>query len=270
MIIGNKNFDIKNHTYLMGILNVTPDSFSDGGSYSKMDKALFRVEEMINEGADIIDIGGESTRPGYQAISCEEEIERVIPVLEQIKKRFDVPLSLDTYKSDVAIVGIRHGADLINDIWGLQYDEKMAQVIANKKVACCLMHNRKEANYHSFWDDMMMDLKTSLDIAFMAGISKDKIIIDPGVGFAKSYQQNLDVISKIKELSILECPILLGASRKSVVGITLDAPVDKRLSGTLAISAYAVMQGCSFLRVHDIKENKDIIKMLETLKYVSC
>ena len=150
MQIGNRNFEIGNHTYVMGILNVTPDSFSDGGQYNNMDTVLFRVEEMIKEGADIIDVGGESTRPGYEQISADEEIMRVVPVIEQIKKHFDIPVSLDTYKATVAKAGIEAGADLINDIWGLKYDECMAEVIAGADVPCCLMHNRKEPNYQHF------------------------------------------------------------------------------------------------------------------------
>ena len=159
MIIGNKAFDTKNHTYIMGILNVTPDSFSDGGNYTAIDKALFRVEEMMNEGVDIVDIGGESTRPGYQQISDGEEIERIVPVIEQVRARFDVPVSLDTYKSQVAHYGIKAGADMINDIWGLKADDKMAQVIATNRVPCCLMHNRKEQKYQSFVEDVCKDLK---------------------------------------------------------------------------------------------------------------
>ena len=265
MIIGNKEFDITNHTYLMGILNVTPDSFSDGGKFVGIDSALYRVEEMIHQGADIIDVGGESTRPGYEQISVNAEIERVVPVIEEIKKRFDIPVSLDTYKSDVAKEGIRVGADLINDIWGLQYDAKMAQVIAEDNVACCLMHNRREAIYDNYIEEVIMDLQASINKALDAQISKEKIIVDPGVGFGKTYEHNLEVIRRIKELEVLECPVLLGVSRKSVIGLTLNVPTAERLNGTLALSAYAFWQGCSFLRVHDIKENKEVIKMLEAI-----
>ena len=265
MIIGNKIFDTKNHTYIMGILNVTPDSFSDGGNYSVIDKALYRAEEMIMEGADILDIGGESTRPGYEQISVTEEIERVVPVLEKIKANFDIPISLDTYKSEVALCGIQAGADLINDIWGLKYDNKMAKIIAENKVSCCLMHNRKNAVYDSFVEDVIKDIKESLDIAFDAGIAKDKIMIDPGVGFGKNYDHNIEILKKIDILKLLEYPVLLGVSRKSVIGLTLDVPVEKRLNGTLALSAYGVLHGCSFLRVHDIKQNKEVVCMLEAI-----
>ena len=265
MVIGKKKFDVKHHAYIMGILNVTPDSFSDGGNYTVVDKALFRVEEMIKEGVDILDIGGESTRPGYQQISVAEEIDRVVPVIERIKKNFDLPISLDTYKSEVAFNGIKAGADMINDIWGLKADDKMARIIADNQVACCLMHNRNEAIYNSFLDDVLMDLKESVSMALDAGIAKDKIMIDPGVGFGKSYEHNLEIMKKIDALKVIGYPILLGVSRKSVIGLTLDLPVSERLNGTLALSAYGLMQGCSFLRVHDIKQNKEVVCMLEAI-----
>ena len=265
MIIGNKNFDTKNHTYIMGILNVTPDSFSDGGNYSAVDNALFRVEEMIKEGVDILDVGGESTRPGYQQISVSEEIERVVPVLERIKANFDIPISLDTYKSEVALNGIKAGADMINDIWGLKADDKMARIIAQNEVACCLMHNRKEALYDSYLEDVVVDLKESIRMALDAGIAKDKIMIDPGVGFGKTYEHNLEILRKLDILDTLGYPILLGVSRKSVIGLTLDLPISERLNGTLALSAYGMLRGCSFLRVHDIKQNKEVVCMLEAI-----
>ena len=266
MIIGNKVFKTKNQAYVMGILNVTPDSFSDGGNYSDIDKALFRVEEMLKEGVDIVDIGGESTRPGYEAVTIEEEINRVVPVIEKIKDNFDIPISLDTYKSEVALCGIKAGADMINDIWGLKADDKMAQIIAEHKVACCLMHNRRESEYSSFVEDVICDLEDSVRIALEAGVLKENIMIDPGVGFGKTYEHNIEILRNIKELKILGYPILLGVSRKSVIGLTLDLPVDKRLNGTLALTAYGMLQGCSFFRVHDIRDNKEIIKMLEAVK----
>ena len=265
MIIGTREFDTKHHTYIMGILNVTPDSFSDGGNYNHIDKALFRVEQMIEEGVDLLDVGGESTRPGYEKISVQEEIERISPVIEAVKRKFDVPVSLDTYKSEVAFAGIQAGADMINDIWGLLYDKNMAKVIADSKAACCLMHNREEADYVDFLRDIRKDMQQVLDIAHHAGIEEDKIVLDPGVGFGKTYEQNLEIIRQMRILSELGYPILLGASRKSVIGLTLNLPVTDRLYGTLATSAYGVMQGCSFLRVHDIKANKDLVKMMEAI-----
>lgn len=265
MQIGKRQFNIKNHTYVMGILNVTPDSFSDGNRWNVPDKALNRVEEMLAEGMDILDIGGESTRPGYTQISVQEEIERVVPVIEAVKSRFDVPVSLDTYKADVAKAGIQAGADLINDIWGLKYDAEMAKVIAEGNVACCLMHNRKDAEYKNLLKDMQKDLRESLKRAEAAGIAKDKIILDPGIGFAKSYADNLEVLKACGEFRILEYPLLLGCSRKSVIGYALDLPVEERLEGTLATTVMAVLQGYSFVRVHDIKENVRAIRMTEAV-----
>lgn len=261
MRIGNREFDTANGTYIMGILNVTPDSFSDGGKYNAPDKALKRVEQMIQEGADILDIGGESTRPGYTMLSDEEEMERVLPVIECVKKNFDIPVSLDTYKSAVAGEGIRAGADLINDIWGLRQDDKMAELIAETGVACCLMHNRREAVYQEFLPDVLNDIKQSLEIADKAGISYDKIMIDPGVGFAKSYEQNLLIMKHLESMHTFGLPVLLAASRKSVIGLTLGLEKDERLEGTLATSVLAVMKGCSFVRVHDIKENARAVRM---------
>lgn len=267
MKIGTRLFDLKDHTYVMGILNVTPDSFSDGGKYSQMDQALFRVEEMLKEGMDILDMGGESTRPGYTLLSDEEEKERMLPVLEAVKKRFDIPVSIDTYKSKVAEAGIQAGADFINDIWGLKYDERMAGVIAKAGIPCCLTHNRKEADYQSLMDDIIADLGETLTIAETAGIDRGKIILDPGIGFGKTYEQNLKVLRHLEELQSTGCPILLGTSRKSVIGLTLDLPATERMEGTIATTVLGVMKGCSFVRVHDIKENVRAVRMTEAILY---
>ncbi|MBS6195843.1 MAG: dihydropteroate synthase [Clostridiales bacterium] len=265
MKIGNREFDTERHTYIMGILNVTPDSFSDGGRFNCLDAALRHAEEMVQEGADILDIGGESTRPGYTLLSDEEEISRVLPVIEAVKSRFDIPVSIDTYKGNVAEAALQAGIDLVNDIWGFQYDKKTAQVTAKYQAACCLMHNRKEAVYGDFMADLLTDLEESVRIARAAGVSDDKIMLDPGVGFAKSYEQNLAAIHHVEKLRELGFPVLLGTSRKSVIGLTLDLPSDQRLEGTLATTVMAVMKGCSFVRVHDVKENKRIIRMTEAI-----
>lgn len=266
MKIGNRIFDTNNHTYVMGILNVTPDSFSDGGKYDQMEVALAHAEEMVKSGVDIIDIGGESTRPGYTQISEEEEIQRVAPVIEALKMRFDVPISLDTYKAKVAKAGILAGADLINDIWGLKYDQgQMAQVIAETEVACCLMHNRDNTVYQEFIRDTIQELADTVDIALKHGIDKDKIILDPGVGFGKTYEQNLMVMNQLEAFEILGYPILLGVSKKSVIGLTLDVPANERGAATIATTALAVMKGCGFVRVHDVKENVQAVKMMETI-----
>ena len=265
MEIGTKEFKLKGHTYVMGILNVTPDSFSDGGKYNRMDAALFRVEEMIKEGADVVDIGGESTRPGYEIIPESEEIERVVPVIEKVKSRFDIPVSLDTYKSQVAQAGITAGVDMINDISGLRYDGNLAKVIAEADIPCCLAHSRKEANYTDFMQDVLADLSDTAQIAYQAGIEGEKIMLDPGIGFGKTYENNLEIINKIEILHSFGYPLLLGASRKSVIGTALDLPATERVEGTLATTVFGVMKGVMFVRVHDVKENVRIIRMTEAI-----
>ena len=265
MIIGKKNFDTDHETYIMGILNVTPDSFSDGGNFNCMDAALRHTEEMLAEGADIIDMGGESTRPGHVQITDQEEIDRVAPIIEAVKARFDVPVSLDTYKSAVAEAGIAVGADLINDIWGLKYDNRMAEVIAKSGLPCCLMHNRKEADYRDFMQDVAADLADTIHLAEAAGIADEKIILDPGVGFGKTYENNLEIINCLEELNMFGYPLLLGCSRKSVIGLTLDLPVTERVEGTLVTTMFGVQKGCMFVRVHDVKENVRTIKMCEAI-----
>jgi len=265
MKIREKEFDVKNKTYVMGILNVTPDSFSDGGKYRQPEQALRHVERMLAEGADIVDVGGESTRPGYAVVSEEEEIERIAPVIEGIRARFDVPVSLDTYKSRVAKAGILAGADLINDIWGLKYDADMAKVIAQSGLPCCLMHNRKAPDYHNFMEEVLTDLQESVYLAEKSGISRDKIILDPGVGFGKTYENNLEVINRLEELKRLGFPLLLGTSKKSVIGLTLGLPVEERVEGTLVTTVFGVVKGCAFVRVHDVKENVRAVKMAEAI-----
>lgn len=265
MRIGSRDFATIGHTYIMGILNVTPDSFSDGGKFNQIDAALKHAEEMIRDGADVIDIGGESTRPGYTKISDEEETDRVVPVIEAVKKEFGIPISVDTYKSGVAEAAAQAGADLINDIWGLKYDPHMAEVIAKSGLACCLMHNRDNTEYRNFMEDMKQDLRETIALAKAAGIADDKIILDPGVGFAKSYENNLEVIRRLKEFSELKYPVLLGTSRKSVIGLTLDLPAAERVEGTIVTTVMAVEAGCMFVRVHDVKENHRAIQMAEAI-----
>ncbi|SHF21882.1 dihydropteroate synthase [Tissierella praeacuta DSM 18095] len=266
MIIGKKQFDVKNNFYIMGILNVTPDSFSDGGRFYNIDKALLHVEKMIKSGADIIDVGGESTRPNHIQISVEEEIERVMPVITAIKSNFDIPISLDSYKHEVACACVSH-IDIINDIWGFRYDNgEMAQLVANNGLACCLMHNRKKHDYTNFFDDFMSDMQNSISIALKAGVSKDRIILDGGVGFQKNVEENLIVLNRTKELCSLGYPTMIATSRKSFIGNILDKNVADRLAGTLATTAWGILQGASFIRVHDVDENNDIIKIIRSIK----
>ncbi len=263
MIIRNKVFE--NDTYIMGILNVTPDSFSDGGKWNCIDAALKRTEEMINEGASVIDIGGESTRPGYVTVCDEEEISRVVPVIEAVRARFDVPISIDTYKSKVACAALGAGADLVNDIWGFKRDGEMAQVCSEYGAACCLMHNRSNTDYRDCLSDVVSDLKESIDIAKKAGIDDEKICIDPGIGFAKELEHNLMLTQNVDILHRLGYPVLLGTSRKSMIGLTLGLGKDERVEGTLVTTVLAVQKKCLFVRVHDVKENARAIKMTKAL-----
>ncbi len=266
MIIGNKEFDLDNKGYIMGILNVTPDSFSDGGKWNDVNKALEHAKEMVNMGATIIDVGGESTRPGYTKISDEEEINRVVPVIKAIKENLSVAVSIDTYKSEVARAALNAGADMVNDIWGLKYDKNMAAVVSEFGVPVCIMHNRDNENYNSFMDDVIADLKESIKIAKEANIKDENIMIDPGVGFAKSLEQNLEITNKLDRLGELGYPILLATSRKSMIGLTLNVDKNERVEGTVATTVIGAMKGASIFRVHDVLENKRALDMTMAIK----
>ena len=265
MRIGNKEFDTKNHTYIMGILNVTPDSFSDGGRWNSYDAAMAHTEELLAGGTDILDIGGESTRPGHRQITVEEEIHRVVPLIEAVKKNFDVPISIDTYKSEVAEAALTAGADLVNDIWGFQYDDRMAPLVKKYDAACCLMHNKQEAVYRDFLEDMCQELQKCVDTAKAAGIEDDRIMLDPGVGFGKTYEMNLDVMKHLDIFHKLGYPLLLGTSRKSMIGLTLDLPTEEREEGTLVTTVMAVQNGYGFVRVHDAEKNRRAIRMTRAI-----
>ncbi len=269
MRIGNRDFQIGKQIYVMGILNVTPDSFSDGGNFDELEQAKIQVQKMISEGADIIDVGGESTRPGHTPISEEEEIARIVPVIQMIKSNFDIPVSIDTYKSKVAEAALQAGADLLNDIWGFLYDENMAVVAAQYDVPVCLMHNRDNTEYENFIHEVMKDIEKCLAVAQKHGVKKDKIILDPGIGFGKTYEQNLIMLNQLEQLCQLEYPVLLGASRKSVIGLTLDLPVTEREEGTLATTVIGAMKGCSFVRVHDVRANVRALRMAEAIMHAS-
>lgn len=272
MIIGNKEFDTKSNVYVMGILNFTPDSFSDGSKYNTLDKALIQVERMINEGADIIDVGGESTRPGHIQISEEEEIDRVVPLIKAIKDRFDIPVSIDTYKANVAVEAFKAGADLLNDIWGLLYEKniidgenKLAKYAKDYNVAVCLMHNDIEQMRENNMDIVIDRLQKSVDEALKYGINKDKIMLDPGIGFVKSYENNLYVMKYMEKLNQLGYPILLGTSRKSMIGLATGEDVNNRVAGTVATTVLGVEKGATFVRVHDVRENVQAIKMTKAI-----
>lgn len=262
MRIGNREFDTENGVYVMGILNVTPDSFSDGGRWLERDAAFRQAAKMAAEGAAIIDIGGESTRPGHSPVGAEEEAARVLPVIAAVKRETGLPVSVDTYRHETARLALEAGADMINDIWGLRYDGgEMARLIAQSGAACCLMHNRKSAEYRDFMPELLEDLRGTLDLAAAAGIARERIILDPGIGFAKSCEQNLTAMHRLDELAALGCPVLLAASRKSVIGLSLGLPVEERLEGTLATTAIGVLRGATFVRVHDVKENLRAARM---------
>jgi len=265
MKIGNQDFEIGKRTYIMGILNVTPDSFSDGGRFNEVQSAIKHAKIMVEQGADIIDIGGESTRPGHSIVSEEEEINRVIPIIRALKKELDVPISVDTYKGRVAELAVKAGADMINDIWGFKKDPYIALVAAKYNVPCCLMHNRDNKNYNDLIFNVLKDLEESITIALNAGVKKQNIIIDPGIGFAKSYEDNLKTMNNLEKLNSLGYPVLLGTSRKSMLGIAQGLPASERLEGTLATTTIGIMKGCEFIRVHDIKENKRVCALTDAI-----
>ena len=265
MKIGNRIFDTANDCYVMGILNVTPDSFSDGGQWNNLERAKQHTADMIREGASIIDIGGESTRPGHVQISTQEEIDRVVPMIEMVKRNFEIPVSIDSYKSEVVEAALAAGADLVNDSWGVKYDRRVAELIAEYQVPCCLMHNREKAEYQNFLEELCSDLMESVAIAKAAGVKDEQIILDPGVGFGKTYEHNLTAIHHLEQLVALGYPVLLATSRKSVIGLTLDLPTDERVEGTLVTTVMGVEKHASFVRVHDVKENIRAIRMTQAI-----
>lgn len=261
---------------VMAILNVTPDSFSDAGAYAKIDAALRRVESMINEGADIIDIGGESTRPGSVQVSTEQEIARVFPVIEAITERFEIPISVDTTKHEVAETAVRAGAEIINDISGLRFDERIAEVAADTGAGLVLMHSRGEfGTMHSQppVEDILADVSSgfvaSIGKARSHGVQDTNIVLDVGIGFGKTLDQNLELLAKLDRLAVefKRFPILVGASRKSFIGKVLgDAPADQRLSGSLSAAAIAVWNGAGIVRVHDVATTVDTLKLVEAVR----
>lgn len=259
IVINDSEFNWGERTYIMGILNVTPDSFSDGGDYFDLKRAMGHAEVMIGHGADIIDVGGESTRPGSTEVSADEEINRVVPVITEYKKRFNIPLSLDTSKSIVGLKGLEAGADIINDVWGFQRDKELAQVVADFNVPCVLMHNNYDAIYKgSIIDEIKSFFYKSVEIALKAGIKEELIILDPGIGFGKTQEHNREILARLGDLNSIGFPILLGTSRKSVIGSILNLPPKERLEGTLATSTMGIISGADILRVHDVLENKRV------------
>ncbi|GAA0353686.1 dihydropteroate synthase [Bacillus horti] len=231
----------------------------------QVDRAIDHVAEMIEYGADLIDVGGESTRPGAQYIAAEEELERVIPVIEALASRFDVPLSIDTYKADVAEQALQAGAHIINDVWGAKADPHMASVAAKTKAPIILMHNRKERDYTNLMDDIIVDMEQSILISLKAGVQASQIILDPGIGFAKTWQDNLVVMNHLERLIQLGYPVLLGTSRKSMIGKILDLPAEERVEGTIATVCLGITKGCHIVRVHDVKEVTRAVKVMDAM-----
>jgi dihydropteroate synthase len=251
---------------VMGILNVTPDSFTDGGQYNNLDAALAHARRMVDEGADIIDVGGESTRPGYAPVSAEDEIKRVLPVVEALLGELDIPISVDTTKAAVARKVLAAGAHMINDQWSLRADPDMAQVVAEYEVPVVLMHNRQDhRGYRDLMGEIVDFLRESVAMAEQAGISREKIIIDPGFGLGKIYDQNLELMQRLRELDCLGLPVLLGPSRKSTIGKVLDLPVDQRVEGTGAMVALGIASGVEIVRVHDVKEMVRVARMTDAV-----
>ncbi|WP_416151911.1 dihydropteroate synthase [Salipaludibacillus sp. HK11] len=257
--------DFSKKTFVMGILNVTPDSFSDGGIYKEAIKAAERAQNMILQGAHLIDIGGESTRPGAVSISEEEELRRVIEPLKAVRNAVNVPISIDTYKAGVAERGIEAGANIINDVWGCKADPNMASVAAHYDVPIVLTHNRENADYKNLIEDMKADIAESIHLCHQAGVRDERIILDPGVGFAKSYQDNIQVMRNLEEFTTLGYPVLLGTSRKSLIAKTLELPVNERVEGTGATVCLGIEKGCEMIRVHDVLEMSRMAKMMDAM-----
>ena len=265
MQIGSYEFEIGARTYIMGILNVTPDSFSDGGQYTTVQTAVEHALRMQAEGADIIDVGGESTRPGHTPVSAEEESERVVPVIRALVEELKVPVSVDTSKAEVARAAIAAGAGMINDVWGFRRDPEMAGVAAETGVACCLMHNQAGTVYERLMPEIMATLKESIRIAETAGVKGHQIMLDPGIGFGKTVEQNIEVMRNLELLNGLGFPWLLGTSRKSMIGKTLNLPADQRSAGTLATTVLGIQAGADVVRVHDVSENSRAARMTDRI-----
>jgi dihydropteroate synthase len=262
---GPYSLDYAQKTLIMGILNATPDSFSDGGRFNQTEIAVERAVELVSQGADIIDIGGESTRPGHIEVSVEEELERVIPVIQAISAAVNVPISIDTYKAEVAEQALQAGAHIINDVWGGKADRRMAEVAAYYDVPVILMHNRKERNYKHFYRDVVNDLFDSVTLMKAAGVKDENIILDPGIGFAKNLTENLQMMRDLDKLVANGYPVLLGTSRKSMIGQVLELPVTERMEGTGATVCFGIQKGCQIVRVHDVKEISRMAKMMDAL-----
>ncbi|WP_334075595.1 MULTISPECIES: dihydropteroate synthase [Paenibacillus] len=265
---GETTLKLGERTLIMGILNVTPDSFSDGGKYNDPERAVRHALQMIADGADLIDLGGESTRPGHQSVSEQEELERVVPVVEALHREAPhIPISVDTYKSRVAREALKAGAHIINDVWGFKADPQMAAVAVEFGCPAILMHNRDNRDYTDLLQDVADDLLESVALARTAGVKEERIILDPGIGFAKDYNENLLVMKNLDRLMDLGYPLLLGTSRKKFIRTALDLPTEEVVFGTAATVALGIAQGCQIVRVHDVKEIKRTALMCDAILY---
>jgi dihydropteroate synthase len=254
-------------TRVMGILNVTPDSFSDGGRFDRPDAALQQARRIVAEGADLLDIGGESTRPGHAPVDAETELARVLPVLDALGADFPIPISIDTTKAIVAAAAVRRGARIVNDVWGLMRDADIARVAADAEADLVIMHNREKADSSlDIVEELLGFFDLALGIARRAGMADERIVLDPGFGFGKTPEQSLDAIRRLAELKQLGFPLLVGVSRKSTIGLVLDRPVGERLAGTIAMNVFAMLEGAAIIRVHDVAEHVDARKIIERLR----
>lgn len=260
----DKEIEVGKRTYIMGILNMTPDSFSDGGKYNTFEKGMDRALKMIEDGADIIDVGGESSRPGYKPVTVEEELRRINDIVKKLRE-VNTIVSVDTMKSKVAEESLKNGAHIINDIWGLQRDPDMAKVVADYGAGVVIMHNKDVAEYDDVLKDVISFLEKSIDIALKAGIKEENIMIDPGIGFGKTLEHNLTLMKRLDELKVLGFPILLGTSRKSMIGHVLKLDVNERVEGTAATVAIGISKGADIVRVHDVKEMARVAKMTDAM-----
>ena len=268
----NRDIDLEKKVVVMGILNLTPDSFYDGGRYTRETQALRGVEQMIEEGADIIDVGGESVRPGAEPISLDEELSRVIPVIEKVRRLFPITISIDTYKAEVARQAIEEGADMVNDISGLQFDPDLRKIVARYGVPVILMHIKgtpknmqDNPRYHSLMKEIISYLRKSIKLAEEAGVDPARIIVDPGIGFGKTTAHNLEILRRLEELKVLGKPILVGLSRKSFIGNVLGLPQEERLEGGLAATSIAILGGARIVRTHDVKPSRRAVDMVQAI-----
>lgn len=261
-----KQLDLSTKTHVMGILNVTPDSFSDGGKYDDIAQAVERAIQMEKEGADIIDVGGESVRPDHKPITAEEEMRRVLPIIEALRERLTVPISIDTYKAKTAKAALEAGADMINDIWGATYDPEMANVAADYNVPIILMHNRTSKEYNSIIDDMIADLERSINLAIKSGVRDEQIVLDPGIGFGKHLRDNFVVMQHLERLtSHFDYPFLLATSRKSFINEIIPSEPEERDNATGATTCLGITKGVQIVRVHDVKRTVELTKMMDAM-----